>query len=333
MTSKILFSITLILVASFKQVSANDFSGLVELKEWKVSWEGRPRDPFVAPSGKVWFCGQAGNYIARLDPSTGKFTKFEVPEASHPHNLIVDAKGFVWYAGNQNAHIGKLDPATGKIIRYDMPDGINDPHTLVFDHNQNVWFTAQHSNAVGHLNTRTGKVRYVKAKTNRSRPYGIKMDSKDRPWIVMVGTNKLATVDPESFKLTEISLPREDARPRRLEITADDSVWYVDYAGSFLGQYRADTKQFNEWKMPSGNRSFPYGTALDVEQRIWIAETGLYPNKLVAFDTKKKIFLGATEVKSGGSVRHMYFDANSNSFWFGVDTGFISRARVLKAGK
>ena len=27
--------------------------------------------PYVAPDGKVWFVGQAGNYIAYLDPKSG----------------------------------------------------------------------------------------------------------------------------------------------------------------------------------------------------------------------------------------------------------------------
>jgi virginiamycin B lyase len=35
-----------------------------DLKEWEVEWGGRTRDPYVAPDGKVWFVGQAGNYIA-----------------------------------------------------------------------------------------------------------------------------------------------------------------------------------------------------------------------------------------------------------------------------
>ena len=42
----------------------------VDLKEWSVEWGGRTRDPAVAPDGKVWFVGQAGNYIAHFDPKT-----------------------------------------------------------------------------------------------------------------------------------------------------------------------------------------------------------------------------------------------------------------------
>ena len=36
----------------------------VEITEWTVPWEKtRPRDPFLDNRGRVWFVGQAGNYI------------------------------------------------------------------------------------------------------------------------------------------------------------------------------------------------------------------------------------------------------------------------------
>ncbi|MDQ8152858.1 MAG: lyase, partial [Gemmatimonadota bacterium] len=52
----------------------------VPSQEWEVPYgaEGRPRDPYVAPDGRVFFVGQNGNYIARLDPRSGQFTKFEI---------------------------------------------------------------------------------------------------------------------------------------------------------------------------------------------------------------------------------------------------------------
>ena len=76
------------------------------VQEWTVPWEGtRPRDPYVAPNGLVWFVGQEGNYIANLDPRTGKFDRYEIDEGTHPHNLVVAPDGMVWYTGNRNGHI------------------------------------------------------------------------------------------------------------------------------------------------------------------------------------------------------------------------------------
>ncbi len=49
------------------------------VKEWQVPWpDARPRDPSVAPDGRVWFVGQAGNFIAVLTPQTGEFKRFEI---------------------------------------------------------------------------------------------------------------------------------------------------------------------------------------------------------------------------------------------------------------
>ena len=107
----------------------------VAITEWLVPWpDSRPRDPYVAPSGAIWFVGQRADYLAQFDPETEAFSRFDLPPGTGPHNLIVDGDGQVWYAGNRAAHIGKLDPATGAIVEYPMPDpAAGDPHTLVFD--------------------------------------------------------------------------------------------------------------------------------------------------------------------------------------------------------
>lgn len=75
--------------------------------------------------------------------------------------------------------------------------------------------------------------------------------------------------------------------------------------------------------MPSGHSSKPYGMALDSNGRLWIAETGQYPNRIVVFDSKDKKFISSTQVPSGGAIRHMHYDNKRDKVWFGVDTGYI----------
>jgi virginiamycin B lyase len=60
---------------------------------------------------------------------------------------------------------------------------------------------------------------------------------------------------------------------------------------------------------------------------LWIAETGPYPNRLIGFDTGRQLFVSASEVPSGGAIRHMYYDGDADDFWFGVDSGYIARGR------
>jgi len=299
--------------------------------EWQVKLgDGRPRDPYVDSTGKVWFCGQGGGYLARLDPVTGKFDRFDLGTEKGPHNLIIDARDQVWYAGNTTGHIGRLDPATGGITRYPMPDAAaQDPHTLIWDRDGNIWFTVQHGNFLGHLDVSSGAVRLVPVQSPHARPYGIAVDAGNRPWAVLFGSNRLATVDPATLALSEIPLPREDARPRRLVITTGGDVWYGDYAGGVVGRYRPADGSFREWPLPGGTRALPYAMAVDDQDRIWLAESGITPNRLVGLDPATEKFLDPISVPSGGGViRHMVFHGPTRAIWFGADSGTIGRLQV-----
>jgi virginiamycin B lyase len=314
----------------FAALAAVVVTSTIEIEEWPVPWERtRPRDPYVAPDGRVWFVGQTADYAGVFDPKSREFHRFPLPDGAGPHTLIVDAAGIVWYAGNRAAHIGRLDPATGAIKQFPTPDGVQDPHTLVFDGKGGIWFTAQQSNAVGHFDPRSGAMRVLQVPTPGARPYGIVVAPDGRPWIVLFGTNKLATVDPQAFTLREIALPREGARPRRLVVTSDGTVWYGDYAGGHLGRYEPATGAFREWPLPGGTGSLPYAMAVDGEDRIWLVETGLRPNRFVMFDPRTSAFGDPTPIPSGaGSVRHMMFHAATRTIWFGTDANTIGRARL-----
>ncbi len=303
----------------------------LDIDEWLVPWpDTRPRDPYLGPQGRVWFCGQVGNYLAYLEPGSGRFQRFNLGPGTHPHNLIVAPGGEVWYAGNQDAHIGRFDPLERKILKVAMPHTrAGDPHTLAFTASGDIWFTVQWGNFIGRLYTDTARVRLLEVPTPRARPYGIKVDRRQRPWVVLLGTNKLATVDPDRLTLSEIEIPHPRARPRRLEVDAAGNVWFVDYARGYLGRYDPGSGGFEEWLLPGGENSRPYGTALDRDGRIWIAETGAVPNHLVGFDPRTRTFLSRTPVPNGGgSIRHMYYDPARHEVWYGADTNHIGRVRL-----
>lgn len=304
----------------------------VQITEWTVPWEKtRPRDPYVDAKGRVWFVGQEGNYIAHLDPTSGKFKRYEIESGTHPHNLIVDRSGKVWFAGNRNARIGALDAETGKSAIYPMPGGApSDPHTMIFDKKGDIWFTAQGGNAVGHLDTKSGKVRIADVSTKNSRPYGIVMDGKGRPWFAQVGTNKIATIDPATLAIREYTLPNERSRVRRLEVTPDGAVWYGDFTRGMLARFDPVSGATREWPLPSAATSLPYAMAVDDRNRIWLVETGVQPNRLVAFDTKTESWTSVTPIAESGArtVRHMVFHASTRTLWFGTDANTIARARV-----
>jgi virginiamycin B lyase len=303
---------------------------------WTTPYDAsaRVRDAFGAPDGKVWFVGQMGNFVAYMDPKSGGFKKFSIDEGTHPHNLVVDKQGTVWFTGNANGRIVKMDPATGKLTTSMMPDAsIRDPHTMTFDADGDAWFTAQNAGYVGKLTRATGAIRTWRMPSG-SRPYGIVLDSKGRPYFDLFGTNKIGTIDPKTGELRTYTLPNDRARPRRIEITDDHTVWYGDYTRGFLGKLNTETGAVEEFLMPEGAGSMPYGMAADDRGFIWLAETGVQPNRLVSFDPRAKKFVENIPIAADGpnTIRHMQFDRPTRQIWFADDANQIARVRVAPMG-
>lgn len=296
-----------------------------DVKEWAVEWEGRPRDPAVDATGRVWFVGQTGNYIGRYDPTADAFRRYELEPNTLPHNLIAGSDGGIWYAGNGNGRIGRLDPVTGEIRTILMPDPrARDPHTLLEDGRGSIWFTVQNGGFIGRLDMASGRVELVSAGVERSRPYGIDFDSQGRAWVNLFGTNLIAVVDPATFSVRHIETPRSGARTRRIAVTSDDAVWYVDYAGGRLGRIDPESGAIREWVTPGGEESRPYALIADDRDRLWLSETSRAAPRLVGFDTKAEQFMPGTSVSAG--IRHMVLHPETGTLWFGTDANNLGRA-------
>ena len=307
--------------------------GALEPKEWTVPWEKtRPRDPIMDQSGKVWFVGQTGNYVAYLEPKSGEFKRYSIDDNTHPHNINLDERGGVWFTGNTNGRLYTIDPASGVLKTIVLDPAVRDPHTMTWDKNGVAWFTAQQSNYVGRLDRATGRVRLWPMSTKGARPYGMVVDSKGQPWFDEFGTNKIGTVDPKTLALKEFTLPDARARPRRIALTSDDAIWYDDYSRGYIGRLDPKTGHVEEWPMPSGAGSLPYAMTSDDRDRLWVVETGVQPNKLVAFDSKARSWVASIPVMSNGStantVRHMTFNRATREIWFGTDAGTIGAVKV-----
>ncbi len=331
MITRLFISLLIILSASTLTHGAETEFKPINITEWEVPWQQtRPRDPYVDQQNLVWFVGQTGDYIAVLDATSGIFKQFPLDPGTGPHNLIVDQQGFVWYAGNRAGHIGTLNPWTGHITKYAMPNSYaGDPHTLVFGKPNEIWFTVQQGNYIGQLKMDTGSIFLTPLFTQDARPYGIVVDATHKPWFTEFSTNKIGTIDLSTKSVKEITLPRAKARPRRLAITSDSAVWYVDYAEGYLGKIIPSTLRVKEWRVPGGEEARPYGMAVDDQDRVWFVETGVYPNRLVGFNTKTEKIMSMTNIESGGgSVRHMVYHQGTQTIWFGTDANTLARVSL-----
>jgi len=288
----------------------------ISFKEWIVPTLGqRSRDPIQAADGTIWWAGQWGNLIGKINPKTGEMQEYPLPAGSMPHSVTLDQQGNIWYTGNKNGTVGKLDPKTEEITVYKMPDPKEkDPHTAIFDKNGTMWFTLQHSNMLGKLIPTTGEIKLVTMPTSNSKPYGIKVDTQGNPWVACNGSNCLVKVNPETFQLTEYKLPDPKTKVRRLDFASDGKLWFVNSSQGRLGRFNPDTGEVKEWPSPSGPNSHPYAIAV-VNDVVWYNESGKRPDTLVRFDPQNETFQ-SWPIPSGnfyaGIVRHMRSTADGN---------------------
>jgi len=288
----------------------------VAFKEWQVPTLGqRSRDPIQAPDGAIWWAGQWGNLIGKIDPATGAMTEYPLPEGAMPHTVTLDAEGKVWYTGNKNGTVGYLDPETEEITVFEMPDpAAKDPHSAIFDAEGILWFTLQHSNMIGRLDPATGDIRLVTPPRAGSRPYGIKIDADGNPWVACNGNNCLLKVDPDTMALTEVELPDPATKVRRLDIAEDGSIWFVNTIKGRIGRYDPASGAIKEWDSPSGPNSHPYAMAV-IDGIVWYNESGVRPDPLVRFDPGTETFQSWPIPTGGihaGIVRHMRPTADGN---------------------
>jgi virginiamycin B lyase len=307
--------------------------GTVELtfKEYVAPSLGqRTRDPVEAKDGAIWYAGQFGNVLGRIDPATGAIKEWTLPPKSLPHTVVLDANDTPWFTGNANGTIGKLDPATGKATVYKMPDPkARDPHTAVFDKDGILWFSLQQSNMFGRLDPATGDIKLVTSKTTDSKPYGVKIDADGNPWFSCNGAPCLMKVDRKTMEMTEFKLP-QGSTVRRLDIAADGMVWYVNSSLGRLGRLDPKTGQITEWTSPSGARSHPYAIVVD-DGIVWYNESNMRPDALVRFDPKTEKFQ-SWAIPSGsfyaGHIRHMRAARNGDLLVHQSSTNRVIRVSV-----
>jgi virginiamycin B lyase len=307
-----------------------------DLREWAIPWGGsRPRDPFPDRDGRIWFVGEAGNYVARFDTKSSEFKRFEIDAGTNPRDVVI-ANGAVWFTGTGTGRIVKMDASTGTLRRFKIPDStiVRDPHAIVVDTTSGImWFTADSARTVGRFDPATGGFMLWNMKRG-ARPDGIALDSRGRPWFAEFGTNTIGMIDPTARSSQHYPLPDSLARPRRIGVTSDDAVWYGDYRRGYVGRLDPATGSVEEFAMPSGADSRPYGLTVDDRDVVWIAETGVSPNRLVAFDTKRRTWGPAIAVGDGApnAIAHMAFDRQARQLWFVTQQGTIGRISVPPKG-
>ena len=69
----------------------------------------------------------------------------------------------------------------------------------------------------------------------------------------------------------------------------------------------------------------------DDKGKVWVAETGVSPNRLVAFDPKAGKFSDTVATEGGdqpNTIRHMVFHKPTREIWYGTDRNTVGRLKL-----
>ena len=236
-------------------------------------------------NGNVWYTDRSGLYIGRVDPRTGSFKDYPIPDPiALPHGITMDHDGqHMWWAGN--TVLTKLDTATGEMTLH--PVGVQDTahqshgHTPVMDAKDNVWFTASYTDEIGQFDQHTDKLTMFKVPTAYSFPYALVMDAGGKLWMAEWSRCKAVKFDPELKQFTEYSPLTRPCTMRRLSVDHKGIVWYA-LGNAKIGKLDPNTGKIIEYTLPV-KFAYPYDIQPDAQDNMWISDSG-QGGALVKFD-------------------------------------------------
>jgi virginiamycin B lyase len=112
----------------------------------------RGRGPYgiaTAPNGVVYYASLAGNYIGRLDSSSGEVTVLEPPTSGQGARRVwPDSTGRIWVSEWNAGQLAVFDPATGGWREWLLPGDRPMPYAVYVDENDRVWLSDFGANAL-----------------------------------------------------------------------------------------------------------------------------------------------------------------------------------------
>ena len=122
--------------------------GSGDMRVWKAPRGAGPYGITTTPGGDVYFASLAGNYIARIDTSTGEATVIDPPTpAQGARRVWSDSHGRIWVSYWNTGQVGMYDPATRKWREWKLPGNAH-AYAVWVDDKDKVWLTDWSTNAI-----------------------------------------------------------------------------------------------------------------------------------------------------------------------------------------
>lgn len=152
--------------------------------------------------GSLWLTAaeEKGNYLARFDISSGRFTVFELPTANAaPVGMLVDDTA-IWVAEGGAGKLARFDIVSSAWEEFAIPAEKSEPVKLAKDTAGRIWLTdggglgSSGGNRVVVFNPRSKTFALIPMQTRGAKPMGIIAASDGNVWFTQQGANRISRV-------------------------------------------------------------------------------------------------------------------------------------------
>jgi len=240
-----------------------------------------PHDTLLDKAGNVWFSDFQHHVISKLDPKTGKVTRYPVPisKPGFPTGslmITMDKDGNIWEAMMGQAQIAKLDPKTEKVSIYMAPDwNKGDTRFTMIDalHSDvdgKLWTKTNGGPDVGHSNklyqfdiaAETFKEILPPAGKGDIAAYGLISDLDNNVYGLDNNPDQrhIWRTNAKTGETTYIDLPPGIGGARRGHIDSQNRLWFSRFHANSYAVYDPKTGHVTQWEVPVA-----YAGAYDVQ--------------------------------------------------------------------
>jgi virginiamycin B lyase len=230
-----------------------------------------PHDTLLDKAGNVWFSDFQHHVISKLDPKTGKVTRYPVPisKPGFPTGALMitmDGDGNIWEAMMGQAQIAKLDPRTEKVSIYLAPDWNKaDTRFTMIDalHSKvdgKLWTKTNggpepdHANKLYQFDIATEKFHEVLPPAGKRdiAAYGLVTDLDNNVYGLDNNPDQrqIWRTNAKTGETTYIDLPLGVGGARRGHIDSHNRLWFSRFHANSYAMYDPETGHVTQWEVP-----------------------------------------------------------------------------------
>ena len=292
-------------------------------------------------NGNAWIyhSTQNASSIYKFDPTTEKFSNFDILKKTNTKDVIVtlsggyiiydESRNTIWFTDARTNSIGKFNIENEQIDTIDIPTENSGLMGLILSPDKSkIWFTELSSDKFASLDIKTNEIKEYQIKEN-SGPVFLAFDEKGSLWITLAYSNSVLIIDVTNMQsdtipnISEITIPKPDFfSPFGIAIFKDskgvEKLILSDHGSSrvIVSELDSSLKTYSSlWTSPNTlyPQTLPSQIDLDESGNIYFAQHG--GNKISKID--KSGTVTEYDVPTGPLSTVVYFDASKDGkVWF-----------------